>query len=615
MSGRELQYLCVGLNSFGQLGIGDKRREPDSFFKPIAFGKVNENDSIITGADTADIQCGSIFTIRLAKDEKQIQWTGCFNGVVSPLLTDFHSISLPLKFTQIVCGRKHILGLLEKNIVVSWGIGFFGQLGHGDDSSWDSPKVLEFFEPKRFGDKVIKLSCGGSHSGAITERGKVFMWGLNRNGQCGIVSKSDSILDPRPIDFSEVTTTSNSSTSSSSSAVGSIRPVSLICGRNHSAMLSSEGKVYTWGAAGFGRLGLNDARKKQTTPCEVITLSTVRVKSLAIGDFHSLALTTDNSVYSWGYNAEGQCGHGHVFHLRTPQRIIALEDIEVNKLICGSTWSVALTTSGEMYSWGYGDGGWLVLKPPPAHTMPFIDPDTDMEACNPDIFSTFHTQSFESKHNVLGPKRVSILKNYFIHDIRCGAGKINNNNNDKNMIEKRSSSQLLYKIELNDEKDDDNDNNDEKSNGSDTSMDSDDDDIQDLKNNKGNDDHTLNRNKRNPPSLHQIFSWCRHKKISYLSYALMQKQFDINMTDENGNTALIIACQNGHMQIVQLLVEYGADVRTSNYKGNTPLHYCFAFSFQDLGEFLIQHGADEFAVNEEGLTCYEGLSKSFLDAL
>jgi hypothetical protein len=117
--------------------------------------------------------------------------------------------------------------------------------------------------------------------------------------------------------------------------------------------------------------------------------------------------------------------------------------------------------------------------------------------------------------------------------------------------------------------------------------------------------------------MNVVFSWCRHKKLNELSYAFIKRKLPVNMVDSAGNTPLIVACQNGHMAVCQLLVEQlGADVNCRNAKGNTPLHFSFAYGFQDsIGKYLIARGADEFATNEDGLTCYEGLSSADIESL
>lgn len=167
---------------------------------------------------------------------------------------------------------------MDGGFVLSWGVGYFGQLGHGDDSSWDSPKMIQALEPAKLGSRVTQVVCGGSHSGVLTESGRVFMWGLNKNGQLGLGIKVDSVAEPRPVDWAEM---------------GSNKASALVCGRSHSAMVTTEGRVFVWGAASFGRLGLIDCPRNQTTPTEIPTFRAIPIHSIASGDFHMLALGHD----------------------------------------------------------------------------------------------------------------------------------------------------------------------------------------------------------------------------------------------------------------------------------------------------------------------------------
>lgn len=529
----------------------------------------------------------------------QLSMCGALNGVTMSVLYPIEVV-YPLRCIQIACGRKHILALLDGGYVSSWGTGYFGQLGHGDDSSWDNPRMISTLEPSYTGSKVIQVVCGGSHSGALTERGQVFMWGLNRNGQCGVSSKADSVLEPKPVDMS---------------GLEGRQATSVVCGRNHSAMLTTEGRVYSWGAASFGRLGHVDAKKKQVVPLEVPHFRTIPVHSLSAGDFHMLALGHDCSVYSWGYGAEGQCGHGNTFHLRTPRRIDFFDALGVVRLSCGASWSMAITKSGDLYGWGYNDGGWIGLQP--KKVLPFVEPEPQH---NPEAWAdSGHCQSFDSRHNVLSPKRVKLLSNRCVEKVRCGSG----HSVVFTSYRARDSSGWSAAD------DSDGENQEEAkaceifcgygSEGRPMSSRS-------SRNNlsskdEGGLDLGLSENTPKTSALYnddpailsqQVIGWCRHKKIAELSYALA-KGANLNIQDSFGNTPLIVACQNGHSSVCHLLVEHGASLKCSNHRGNTPLHYCFAYHFEDLGKFLISQGADEFAVNADGLTCYEGLSPEDLD--
>ena len=77
-------------------------------------------------------------------------------------------------------------------------------------------------------------------------------------------------------------------------------------------------------------------------------------------------------------------------------------------------------------------------------------------------------------------------------------------------------------------------------------------------------------------------------------------------TDEQGNTLLILAAQQGSKRMCKLLLRRGANINRQNMiTGNTVLHFCCVFSHDDLAKYLISKGADDTILNANGLTCYE----------
>lgn len=96
---------------------------------------------------------------------------------------------------------------------------------------------------------------------------------------------------------------------------------------------------------------------------------------------------------------------------------------------------------------------------------------------------------------------------------------------------------------------------------------------------------------------------------------LLDEGVPANAKDENGNTLLIVAAQNGLKRISKLLLRRGASMNETNLRGNTALHYSYAYKFTELGDYLLSKGADDSIVNAEGLTCYEGLDQDAVDAL
>ena len=90
----------------------------------------------------------------------------------------------------------------------------------------------------------------------------------------------------------------------------------------------------------------------------MLGLASCKVKKVACGDFHSVALTVDGKLYSWGgggsFFNKGQCGHGHNKDSESPEIIKDLERKRVVDVVCGGYHTLALTEDNELYSWGSG---------------------------------------------------------------------------------------------------------------------------------------------------------------------------------------------------------------------------------------------------------------------
>ncbi|XP_022730891.1 ultraviolet-B receptor UVR8 isoform X2 [Durio zibethinus] len=84
--------------------------------------------------------------------------------------------------------------------------------------------------------------------------------------------------------------------------------VAVAAGEAHTLALSGDGYVYSWGRGMFGRLG-NGSESDELFPVRVkFQNSELKFIDVAAGSYHSLALADDGSVWSWGYNIYGQLG-------------------------------------------------------------------------------------------------------------------------------------------------------------------------------------------------------------------------------------------------------------------------------------------------------------------
>jgi alpha-tubulin suppressor-like RCC1 family protein len=149
---------------------------------------------------------------------------------------------------------------------------------------------------------------------------------------------------------------------------------------DHILALTSEGTVWGWGEnrdgeLGNGTLGLSvvgpggvpdpfTISAPQTRPVQVLVgpgQPLTHVKAIATGGAHSLALRSDGTVWSWGYNGSGQLGDGQVYEgvqvgptgptNSYARRVPQLSHIQ--SIGAGPAQSYAIDANGQVWSWGY----------------------------------------------------------------------------------------------------------------------------------------------------------------------------------------------------------------------------------------------------------------------
>jgi alpha-tubulin suppressor-like RCC1 family protein len=141
-------------------------------------------------------------------------------------------------------------------------------------------------------------------------------------------------------------------------AFGASLVVAVAAGRLHSLALTEDGRVWAWGYNYNGQLG-DGTTTNRTAPVELPAFSTNSAVALSAGQGHSLALTSDGRVWAWGYNAYGQLGDGTWTDRATPVQLPAFSTNTVTAVSAGAIHSLALTADGRVWAWGYNGNGQL----------------------------------------------------------------------------------------------------------------------------------------------------------------------------------------------------------------------------------------------------------------
>ncbi|XP_078074185.1 acyl-CoA-binding domain-containing protein 6 [Mustelus asterias] len=97
-----------------------------------------------------------------------------------------------------------------------------------------------------------------------------------------------------------------------------------------------------------------------------------------------------------------------------------------------------------------------------------------------------------------------------------------------------------------------------------------------------------------------IFDHCRENNIDHILKALVSKNVDVNLKDEEGRALLHWACDRGHKDLVDMLLQQKAEINSQDSEGQTALHYASACEFADIVELLLNSGADPTIQDGDG---------------
>jgi alpha-tubulin suppressor-like RCC1 family protein len=127
-------------------------------------------------------------------------------------------------------------------------------------------------------------------------------------------------------------------------------------------ILSEVGDVFSFGDGSTGQLGLG-APSLMTTPRLIESLPRGKIYMTAAGYAHAVAVTETGEIYTWGNNAFGQLGFRNIsIDFTLPSKVHSLGDTRIVYVCAGFAHTVAVTDQGVTYAWGSNDKGQLGLE-------------------------------------------------------------------------------------------------------------------------------------------------------------------------------------------------------------------------------------------------------------
>uniref|UniRef100_A0A0G4F642 HYR domain-containing protein n=1 Tax=Chromera velia CCMP2878 TaxID=1169474 RepID=A0A0G4F642_9ALVE len=247
------------------------------------------------------------------------------------------------------------------------------------------------------------VAQGGKHSLMVDNRGDLFVFGSNRDGQLGLEDIGNFRLPTRvpslsdvvdvcgggghAFSFSLVLLGNGTVVSFGDNSFGQLgrgsgwvwgdwsdwrplpveglegeRVVGVACGGSHSAAWTEEGNLFMWGRGEHGQLGLGDREtRRNASLVSAAVLEGEAVTQVALGGSHTLIACRSGRLFSWGWNFLGQLGDGRRGERETKpvEVFVGTGGERVVAVAAGQTHSLVLTSSGKVFRFGSNIGGTL----------------------------------------------------------------------------------------------------------------------------------------------------------------------------------------------------------------------------------------------------------------
>ncbi|TRZ23540.1 hypothetical protein HGM15179_003554 [Zosterops borbonicus] len=213
---------------------------------------------------------------------------------------------------------------------------------------------------------IVQIACGDQHAMALSRGGELFTWGENTHGQLGVGSQTTLIPKPQLVE-----------------RLKGVPLAQIAAGGAHSTAVSLSGAVHSWGKNSFGQLGLGDT-KDRDCPTYVGALEHWKTVFISCGADHTAVLSKEGLVCTFGAGGSGQLGHNSTRNELLPRVVAELWGARVSHIVCGRQHTLVYIPSlDKFYFFGSGDEGQLEdeRKPNQLIPLPINSPVTTGESC------------------------------------------------------------------------------------------------------------------------------------------------------------------------------------------------------------------------------------------
>ncbi|RZF37381.1 hypothetical protein LSTR_LSTR009732 [Laodelphax striatellus] len=249
-----------------------------------------------------------------------------------------HQLMFFIVSNRVGAGDGFSIFVSDSGMAMTCGDGTFGSIGHGEWRNVHKPHLIE----KLLSENVTEMSCGEHHCAVMTSEGHLYTWGRGESGRLGNGSEIDC-CEPNLIGLPKI---------------GHIK--TIVCGINSTALITEDGNMFACGSNANNKLGLSRTYSYYIWPMKpgnkvekcleftkVETLAKWKIKLISMSNSYSVVLTECGKILQMG-NVDGSFSGSQ---LESPV-VMMDEDISVEMLKCGPTYTVFGTDENLVYFWG-----------------------------------------------------------------------------------------------------------------------------------------------------------------------------------------------------------------------------------------------------------------------
>eukprot|EP01083_Nonionella_stella_P032929 90150_1 len=279
---------------------------------------------------------------------------------------------------SVCCGHDFVLALSANGDVFSWGNGYRGKLGLGNENTYHTPQLNSYFSAHKI--VINNIACGFDHSLCVTDAGQMYSFGSNRTGKLGIGDTIDYVLRPHRIRIlcskynsiyhaeyipsklllrdDELLLLDVFTKDREDMWLSDVVIVDIACGYGHNlAVVAGTGQMYSWGANLCGQLGLNDQNDRYLpTAIDAFDINSCKPYNVtsAESQSQSQSLSYDNG------NPFDPPPQTHAQQQQQPQQQQQQHaTCNIMSVGCGAFHSCALSIAGHVFCWGDNNEGQL----------------------------------------------------------------------------------------------------------------------------------------------------------------------------------------------------------------------------------------------------------------